>query len=156
MNRFWLLVSALAAASAATGCGGGNCVASENQLEGSVGELFDIQVDNVCVRKLPPPEESVSVEFYHGNDTVAKVLADVRAFEPGVTIPLSDGAVRRITSPDTNYPTDISNGTITFDTPLSIGSEVSGCFGCRFHMPDGSERTLNGAFRTTLKENTCR
>lgn len=147
----WVWCGALAAVAAlGAGCGGGPCGLAVNQLEGSIGEQFDIEVDRVRVRKVDT--ESVAVEFLHGNDFVTKIIADVRAYAKGAEIPLSNGAVKRITSPETMFPTSIERGTITFDSELTVGSDCIGCFNTLFNMPDGSQRTLEGAFQAPLED----
>jgi hypothetical protein len=145
-----VLIAIGALSFALASCGGGPCGLPANELRGSMGELYDIEVDKVRVRKVD--EETVAVEYKHGNDIVAKVIADVRAFAKGVQIPLSGGDVRRITSPETSYPTDIERGDVTFESDLAPGSEVSGCFHALFNLPDGSQRTLEGGFHATLED----
>src|SRR5205823_4291577 len=86
----------------ASGCGGGPCGRAPNQLTGSIGELYDIKVDNVRARKVD--DTHVTFEFLHGNDIVAKIVADVRAFTKGTSIPLVNGDVYRLTSPSTDFP----------------------------------------------------
>jgi len=125
-----------------------SCPAAENQLTGSIGEVLDIHVDGVRVRRIDV--NSVAVEFRHGNDIVAKVTADVSAFVVGVEIPLGDGSVRRITSPDTAYPTSV-RGMIRFDAPLTPANSVGGCFSAVFNQNDGTQRTLDGGFRATME-----
>lgn len=144
-----LSVSLIGAALGASGCGGGPCGLTINKLEGSVSELYDIEVDAVRTRYVDA--NAIAVEYKHGNDFVTKVVADVTTFAKGAEIPLSNGTVKRITSPETNFPTSIELGTITFDSELRAGSDCIGCFNVLFNMPDGSQRTLGGAFQATLE-----
>ena len=144
-----LSVSLIGAALGASGCGGGPCGLTINKLEGSVSELYDIEVDAVRTRYVDA--NAIAVEYKHGNDFVTKVVADVTTFAKGAEIPLSNGTVKRITSPETNFPTSIEFGTITFDSELRAGSDCIGCFNVLFNMPDGSQRTLGGAFQATLE-----
>lgn len=143
----WVVAAALAAAQ---GCGDGPCGIATNTLSGSIGETLDLEVDRVRVRKVDM--ETIAVEFMHGNDFAAKIITDVRAFAKGVEIPLSDGSVRRITSPETMFPTSIERGTITFDSELTPGAICSGCFNVLFNEKDGGQRTLEGAFSATLED----
>lgn len=135
-----------------SGCDAGPCSLAENELRGSIGELYDLTTDAVRVRQVDP--DTVAVEFKHGNEIHAKILAEVRSFAKGAAIPLTDGDVQRITSPATSYPSDIERGNITFETELSAGSEAAGCFNTLFNMPDGSQRTLEGGFRATFEDST--
>jgi hypothetical protein len=144
-----LSVSLIGGAVGASGCGGGPCGLTINKLEGSVSELYDIEVDAVRTRYVDA--NAIAVEYKHGNDFVTKVVADVTTFAKGAEIPLSNGTVKRITSPETNFPTSIELGTITFDSELRAGSDCIGCFNVLFNMPDGSQRTLGGAFQATLE-----
>lgn len=131
-------------------CGDGPCGVAVNSLEGSIGETLDITVDRVRVRKVDL--ETVAVEFLHGNDFVAKVVTDVRSFAKGVEIPLSDGSVRRLTSPETSFPTTIENGSITFESELTPGTAASGCFSVLFTDRDGGQRSLAGSFSAMLED----
>lgn len=140
----------LAATLASSGCGGGPCGLAVNRLSGSVSEQFDIEVDNVRVRKVDT--EAIAVEYFHGNDIVTKVIVDVRTYAKGVEIPLSNGDVKRITSPDTMFPSSIERGTVTFESELTVAVDCTGCFNVLFNMPDGSQRTLEGAFQAPLAD----
>lgn len=132
-------------------CGGGPCKTDENRLEGSVTETgLDITVDKVRVRKVD--SMTVAIEFKHGNDIVAKVTVDIRSYVKGAEIPLSDGAVRRITSPDTAWPTRILNGGVIFDSELRTGADAAGCFNALFEFDDGFQRSLQGGFRAPLED----
>ncbi|MFO0727994.1 MAG: hypothetical protein U1E65_29710 [Myxococcota bacterium] len=135
------------------GCGGGPCNVAENHLEGSVSELsLDLDVDKVRVRKVDT--DTVAIEFKHGNDFVAKVTVDIRSYKKGAAIPLSDGQVKRITSPDTQYPTTLVHGEVTFDSELRVGADAAGCFNVLFQFDDGTQRTLLGGFRAPLEDLT--
>lgn len=151
MSRLHLLVgaAALALSLAATGCETGPCGEDPNTLQGSIGELYDIEVDNVRTRL--QDENTVLIEYFHGDDIVTKVVADVREFKKGAAIPLTDGTVFRVTSPPTDFPEDISAGAITFESDLEQGQEVAGCWNVKFMMDDGGERTLSGTFETALE-----
>lgn len=144
------LVGGLLAALTGSACGSGPCGLAINVLEGSVSELYDLEVDSVRVRKVDT--ESIAVEYRHGNDIVTKIIADTRSYAKGVEIPLSNGDVRRITSPETNFPTSIEFGTVTFDSELTVGADCIGCFNVLFNQPDGSQRTLEGAFQAPLED----
>lgn len=156
MNRLFpargLLVLAAAAALALVlpACDEGPCGQSPNTLEGSIGELYDIDTDHVVARKLPD-EATVVIEYYHGEDIVSKVVADVRDFKKGASIPLVDGTVYRVTSPPTDFPEDVDAGVITFETDLTVGENVVGCWNVKFNMDDGGQRTLNGTFEAKLE-----
>ncbi len=141
---------ALGAALVSSGCGGGPCGLAINALSGSVSEQFDIEVDSVRVRKVDA--EAIAIEYRHGNDIVTKIIADVRTYAKGVEIPLSNGDVKRITSPDTMFPSSIERGTVTFDSELTVAVDCVGCFNVLFNMPDGSQRTLEGAFQAPLED----
>lgn len=131
------------------GCDSGPCGEEPNQLRGSVDELYDIDVDRVRARRAGG--ENVTIEYFHGENVVAKVVADVHAFRQGAAFPLRDGAVYRVTSPPTDFPEDVLAGAITFETPLDDGEEVAGCFNVKFAMEDGTQRTLAGAFEAKLE-----
>ena len=132
-------------------CGGGPCKTDVNKLQGSVTETgLDLEVDKVRVRKVDTM--TVAIEFKHGNDIVAKVTVDIRSYVKGAEIPLSDGAVRRITSPDTAWPTRILNGGLIFDSELRPGADAAGCFNALFEFDDGFQRTLEGGFRAPLED----
>ncbi len=132
-------------------CGGGPCKTDVNKLQGSVTETgLDLEVDKVRVRKVDTM--TVAIEFKHGNDIVAKVTVDIRSYVKGAEIPLSDGAVRRITSPDTAWPTRILNGGVIFDSELRPGADAAGCFNALFEFDDGFQRTLEGGFRAPLED----
>ena len=132
------------------GCGGGTCGVGDNVLEGSISETgLDIGVDKVRVRRLDL--ETIAIEFRKGTQIHAKVTVDVRAYAKGVEIALSDGTVKRFTSPDTQYPTSLALGSVRFNSELVDGADVSGCFNVLFNMPDGSQRTLEGGFRAPLE-----
>jgi hypothetical protein len=134
-----------------SGCGGGPCGLPLNKLRGSVDELYDVEVDSVRAR-LASDGETMTVDYKHGNDSVAKVVAGVKGFSKGASIPLVDGDVFRVTSPDTQFPRQIARGQVTIESELSVGSTVQGCFNVLFQLEDGSQRTLEGAFETTLEE----
>lgn len=141
--------SAALLASVLSACGGGPCGRDPNKLQGSIGELYDIQVDSVKARK-PDPNHLV-LQFMHHNDIVTKVVADVHAFMKGVKIPLSSGDVVRVTSPETAFPRRIVMGTLQIDSELLDGKEVVACFDVLFDAAqDGTKRTLQGAIQTTL------
>ena len=132
-------------------CGGGPCKTDVNKLQGSVTETgLDLEVDKVRVRKVDTM--TVAIEFKHGNDIVAKVTVDIRSYVKGAEIPLSDGAVRRITSPDTAWPTRILNGGVIFVSELRPGADAAGCFNALFEFDDGFQRTLEGGFRAPLED----
>ncbi len=146
----WALGGATLVAAGASGCGGGPCGLAENVLDGSIGETgLDISVDKVRVRRVDT--ERVAVEFKKGTQIQAKIVVDVRAFAKGVEIPLSDGQVTRITSPDSQYPRTLANGSVRFESELRDGVDATGCFNVLFQMPDGSQRTLEGGFRAALE-----
>lgn len=146
--RTFLLLAA-AAAPLAAGCESGPCGEDPNVLQGSIGELYDIESDHVRTRQLD--EETVVIEYFHGEDIVAKVVGDVRSFKKGSAIPLTDGSVARFTSPPTDFPEDVAAGALTFETDLKDGEQVAGCWNVKFNMDDGSQRTLSGTFETALE-----
>lgn len=140
----------VASASMLSACGSGPCDIDTNTLEGSISEMFEIApIDSVTAR-FSESDQAVTIDFKRGNDSLAKVVADTTAFAIGAKIPLVDGDVYRVTSPASDFPRDIAAGTITFETELTVGNEVEGCFNVRFNANDGTERTLEGAFQTTL------
>ena len=143
-----LLVLALAS-SALAACDSGPCGEEPNQLRGSVDELYDIEVDRVRARRAG--EDTVTIEYLHGENVVAKVVADVRSFREGAAFPLRDGSVYRVTSPPTDFPEDVLAGAITFESPLEDGEDVAGCFNVKFAMENGEQRTLAGAFEAKLE-----
>lgn len=132
-----------------SGCDPGPCGEEANKLGGSVEELYDIEVSDVRARLLD--EEVVTIEYFHREDIVAKVVANVRGFKKGAAFPLRDGSIYRVTSPPTDFPERVEAGAITFETPLNEGKTVAGCFNGRFRMDDGSQRTIKGAFETKLE-----
>jgi hypothetical protein len=143
----------LAALALLASCNDGPCGLEPNKLDGSIRELYDIQVDSIRLRKIA--EDAVTIEYFHGNDTVAKVSADTRGFRKGASIPLLDPrSVQRFTSPDTQYPSEIVKGQITFESDLTPGQPVSGCFAVIFKALDGTKRSLSGAFEGTLEDAT--
>lgn len=133
----------------ATGCDSGPCGETPNELGGSVSELYDVEVDDVRARRID--DDMVTVEYFHGENVVAKVVANVRGFRKGAAFPLRDGSIYRVTSPETQFPERVEAGAITFESDLKVGSEASGCFNARFLMDDGSQRTIKGAFETKLE-----
>ncbi len=146
----WALGGATLVAAGASGCGGGPCGLAENVLDGSIGETgLDVSVDKVRVRRVDT--DLVAIEFKKGTQIHAKIVVDVRAFAKGVEIPLSDGQVTRITSPDSQYPRALANGSVRFESELRDGVDATGCFNVLFQMPDGSQRTLEGGFRAALE-----
>ncbi|HWV37229.1 MAG TPA: hypothetical protein VN033_02015 [Vulgatibacter sp.] len=144
-----LLLAAAAICALATACDSGPCGEAPNELGGSVSELYDIEVDDVRARRID--DEVVTVEYFHGENVVTKVVANVRGFRKGAAFPLRDGSIYRVTSPETQFPERIEAGAVTFESDLEEGKEVSGCFNARFRMDDGSQRTIKGAFETTLE-----
>lgn len=145
-----LLAAALGSTGA--GCGGGVCNGSYNELGGSIVELYDISVDKVEAR-WNAEDDTVTVDFKRGTDSHAKVVANaVSAARIGDGIPLLSGDVYRVTSKEGDaYPSDIVRGSITFESALTVGSDLRGCFNCLFVMEDGSQRTLSGRFETVLE-----
>lgn len=133
----------------ASGCDSGPCGEEPNVLGGSVSELYDIQADGVRARRID--DEMVTIEYFHGENVVAKVVANVRGFRKGAAFPLRDGSVYRVTSPETQFPERVEAGAITFESGLEEGRDVSGCFNARFLMDNGTRRTIKGAFETTLE-----
>lgn len=146
------LALVLALGSSSVGCGGGVCSGSYNELEGSIKELYDLSVDKVEAR-WNAEDDTVTVDFKRGTDSHAKVVANaVSAARIGDGIPLLSGDVYRVTSKEGDaYPSDIVRGSITFETALTVDSELRGCFNCLFVMEDGSQRTLSGRFETVLE-----
>ena len=141
----------LALIASSVGCGGGPCGAPTNELRGSVSETYDIEVDNVSAR-LSASQMTATIDFKHGNDSVAKVVALVDNFERGARIPLTNGDVFRVTSPDTQFPREIVRGSVTIDSALIVGQPIAGCFNAVFLFDDGVERTLEGGFEAALQE----
>ncbi|AKU92112.1 hypothetical protein [Vulgatibacter incomptus] len=133
----------------AAGCDSGPCGEDANRLAGSVSELYDLRVDDVRARRIEA--DVVTIEYFHGENIVAKVVAGVRGFRVGAAFPLRDGSVYRVTSPPTDFPDRVEAGAITFESGLNEGETVSGCFNARFLMDDGSQRTIRGAFETKLE-----
>ncbi|MBI2376231.1 MAG: hypothetical protein HYV07_19715 [Deltaproteobacteria bacterium] len=133
-----------------TACEQGPCGKTPNELAGSVSSTYDIQVDSVRAKKVD--ESSITVEFLHGNDVVAKVVVDTTSYAKGAAIPLVDGDVYRITSPATDFPEDIERGQVTFESDLALGKPVEGCFAVTFNMENGEQRTLDGAFSAPLED----
>ena len=147
--RLRIILAAAASLAFAAACDSGPCGEEPNELGGSVSELYDIQVDDVRARRID--DDVVTVEYFHGENVVAKVVANVRGFRKGAAFPLRDGSIYRVTSPETQFPERVEAGAITFESDLKVGSEASGCFNARFLMDDGSQRTINGAFVSTLE-----
>lgn len=133
------------------GCGGGTCGLPENSLQGSVQERVEIDNDTVTAR-LSSSKKTVTIDFKKGNASVAKVVAGTEGFRRGASIPLTDGDVRRVTSPRSDFPRDVERGRVTINTELDVGSEIEGCFNVVFNYDDGTQRTLEGGFRTQLEE----
>ncbi len=142
-------VAGLALLALGSGCDAGPCGETPNELGGSVFELYDIRVDDVRARKLD--DDVVTIEYFHGENVVAKVVANVKGFKKGAAFPLRDGSVYRITSPPTDFPDRIVAGAITFESGLQEGKDVEGCFNAKFLMDDQSQRTIKGAFVTKLE-----
>ena len=111
------LFAGLMMSAASAGCGGGPCGAPTNELRGSVSETYDIEVDTVSAR-LSTSQMITTIDFWHGNDSVAKVVALVDNFERSARIPLTNGDVFRVTSPDTQFPREIVRGSVTIDSGL--------------------------------------
>ena len=144
----WILIALLATLLA---CDKGPCGLAQNTLEGSVSELYDIEVDSVRAR-ISRSKNTVTIDFRHGNDSVAKVVAGVEAFEKGAKIPLTDGFVFRVTSPETQFPRAVERGSVTIESDLNAGQVIEGCFNVVFAAQDGQQRTLEGAFSAELQE----
>lgn len=144
-----IVLAAAAICAIATACDSGPCGEEPNQLGGSVSELYDIEVDDVRARRID--DDVVTIEYFHGENVVAKVVANVRGFRKGAAFPLRDGSIYRVTSPETQFPEAVEAGAITFEEDLKEGSDASGCFNARFLMDDGSKRTIKGAFETKLE-----
>ncbi len=144
-----IVLAAAAVCAFAAACDSGPCGEEPNQLGGSVSELYDVKVDDVRARRID--DDVVTVEFFHGENVVAKVVANVRGFRKGAAFPLRDGSIYRVTSPETQFPERVEAGAITFEEDLKEGSAATGCFNARFRMDDGSQRTIKGAFDTTLE-----
>lgn len=151
-TSFMGLTLALGLGWATSGCGGGVCSGPVNELEGSMKELYDITVDKVEAR-WNPDDDTVTVDFKRGTDSHAKVVANtVSAARIGDGIPLISGDVYRVTSKEGDaYPADIVRGSVTFESALTVDSDIRGCFNCLFLLEDGSQRTLSGRFETVLE-----
>lgn len=146
------ILAPLMALTALAACNDGPCGLEPNRLDGSIRELYDIEVDSIRLRKVT--EDDVTVEYFHGNDTVAKISA-TGPFRKGASIPLTDPrSVQRFTSPETQFPSTIERGEITFETDLTPGTEASGCFAVIFEALDGTKRSLSGAFEGPLEDAT--
>jgi hypothetical protein len=145
------LVFGLSIGLAASACGSGVCNGTTNELDGSMKELYDITVDKVEAR-WNADDDTVTIDFKRGSDSHAKVVANsVSAARIGDGIPLITGDVYRVTSKEGDaYPAEIARGSITFESALTVNSEIEGCFNCLFVLEDGSQRTLSGDFRTVL------
>ena len=140
-----ILIGSLAA------CDSGPCPVEPNTLEGSISEIVEISPVDTVGARLSNSDDTVTIDFKKGNDSVAKVVADVATFAVGASIPLVDGDVYRVTSPVSDFPNDIDSGRVLFETELSIGNQVTGCFNVTFNSAEG-RRTLEGSFDTTLEE----
>ena len=151
MNTPSLLAAAVAGSTLIAACSTSPCNTTPNELEGSVGQRYDIAVDTVQVR-LGTTKETVTIDYRHGTDSVAKVVANVAGFETGAKIPLTDGDVYRVTSPETQFPRDLERGEVIVETELTVGKTVEGCFNAVFNMEDGTQQTLEGGFEATLEE----
>jgi len=149
MRTFVLAVVSSSLVVLAAGCDSGPCGEEPNQLGGSVSELYDIKSDGVRARMID--QDVVTVEYFHGENIVTKVVANVKGFKVGAAFPLRDGSIYRVTSPPTEFPERVEAGAITFETGLEEGREVAGCFTGKFLMDDGSQRTIKGAFETKLE-----
>lgn len=153
MRKLCFGLASLSLVAVLGGCESGPCGLDPNTLDGSIGELYDIQVDTVGSR-LSMSDDSLTIDFKHGNDSVAKVVADniTASFERGVSIPLTDGSVYRVTSPTTQFPRNIERGSVTIESELNVGAPVEGCFSVLFNMDDMTQRNLSGAFSSMLEE----
>ncbi|MBI4822061.1 MAG: hypothetical protein HY791_37735 [Deltaproteobacteria bacterium] len=140
----------IALVAAGVACEKGPCGKTPNELAGSVSSTYDIVVDSVRAKRVD--QTAVTIEFAHGNDIVAKIVVDTSSYAKGAAIPLVDGDVYRVTSPSTDFPDDIERGQITFETELTNGQPIEGCFAVTFNMENGEQRTLDGAFSAPLED----
>src|SRR5262249_9199575 len=144
-----IVVLATLALALASGCNSGPCGLEPNKLDGSIGELLDITSDSVQVKQVTA--KSISVSYFHGDQTVAKISVDITGEKAGAAIPILDPRqIVRLTSPASAFPNQIDAGQLTFTSNLNPGQNAEGCFAVRFKELDGTKRSLSGAFEAKL------
>jgi hypothetical protein len=138
------------AATLSSGCGAADCNADRNKLAGSISELLDIEADTTQAQQTDT--NTIRMRWYHSTDIVAEVIVDVRAFTKGVKIPLVNGDISRITSPETNFPDKIVKGSVTVNSDKIIGARFNACFTVLFDVTttNNTQRTMEGQLDNTL------
>jgi len=150
--------SALLALTALLGLALAGCPEPPNELDGSIGEVYDLSFDEVRIRKFLSTGE-LQIEYMRAPEEGSSkdIVAQVTVTTPEGGFPVDtdikfaqvEGKVHRV-APGDDFP-PIEQGTISFTAGANeIGDNTSGEFSVLFE----NKRTLRGRFDAELQEAT--
>ena len=131
--------------------GSPGCASSPNKLEGSLGDVYDLDFATVDAQLVGSFLVVQYVRAASGGKTI-KMSVDLTGFtvSPGAAISLVEkgatggprGTLQRIVEATTDLP--LATGSLTLDAVPAPGMHLGGSFGATFSMPAG--RALRGEF----------
>jgi hypothetical protein len=128
------------------------CSSNSNQLNGSLGQLYDLSFNSVTIVL---QGSNVSVQYIGSGVDPAVLVVDLTNIVnvAGSSIDLTQlvngqprGVLQRVGTVTTDLP--IERGTVTFDQVPQVGQTLSGNFHATLSTPSGY--TLNGDFSATV------
>jgi hypothetical protein len=128
------------------------CSNNANQLNGSLGQIYDLSFNSVTVVL---QGKNVSVQYIGSGVDPAVLVVDLTNIVnvAGSSIDLTQlvngqprGVVQRVGTVTTDLP--MQSGTVTFDQVPQVGQTLSGNFHTTLSNPEGY--TLNGDFSATV------